>query len=34
MGKDAIHPDTLHPIMEQAGGDDLQSFKRWLDDCR
>jgi predicted RNA binding protein YcfA (HicA-like mRNA interferase family) len=34
MGKEAVHPDTLRSIMEQAGGDDFQRFKRWLDDCR
>jgi predicted RNA binding protein YcfA (HicA-like mRNA interferase family) len=34
MGKEAVHPDTLHSIMEQAGGQDSQAFKRWLDDCR
>lgn len=34
MGKQAIHPDTLHSIMTQAGGEDLQKFKKWLDECR
>jgi len=34
MGKDAIHPDTLHSIMEMAGGHDFQKFQEWLDENR
>ena len=34
MGSEAIHPDTLHSIMEQAGGHDFQSFQEWLDEGR
>lgn len=34
MGKDAIHPDTLHSIMTQAGGHDFQAFQAWLDENR
>ena len=34
MGKEAIHPDTLHSIIEQAGGNDFQAFKQWLAESR
>ena len=34
MGKDSVHPDTLHSIMEQAGGSDFQAFQEWLDESR
>lgn len=34
MGKDAVHPDTLHSIMGQASGNDFQRFQEWLDECR
>lgn len=30
MGKDSIHPDTLHSIMTQAGGHDFQKFQEWI----
>jgi len=34
MGKGVIHPDTLHSIMIQAGGNDFQKFHEWLDENR
>lgn len=34
MGRDSIHPDTLHSIVEQAGGNDFQAFQEWLEESR